>query len=484
MAFPSKTLTIDALNDYLVGSFFKDWCDDRKLVGLELEVIPFKRSPEGAAFLVPLFQSGRAYSLWEEKDPADPWPGLVEFLKSNCGLYDGMKYAPLDEKTPRFLFNSGAQLTFEPGGQLEYSSAACPSIEEVTRSLFLTLESIEKLLLTQDIHLFHGALNPWFRTEEVGLQIAKQRYLVMDRYFSRLSPYGQKMMRLTASFQVNLDVGNQEVAQRRWLAANLLSPYFLAMFGNSPFHEGKRTQAKSYRAVIWENLDPTRTGFQDDFLNEEYCPCPARQYLNFALQAFCMLPVELGSQNPPVRFEEWMENGFNGLYPDMDDWITHLTTLFPEVRPRGFFEMRYMDTLPKAFYSVPGTLLRRFLYDDDLLTFVIEQLDPHRTQLRKLLHSAACEGLENPILREKATILFKKVLDQAPDKDQNLLGIAEVFFKNYTGLGLSPADELLKLQNGDCPTFDQFQDLAQKRLDLVEEPLSRLLNADLHSANQ
>jgi len=476
MTSPVKTLTQNQLLEYLIDRFFQKWTDSKKLTGLELEVIPFKRSQSGVPYLVPLYTSGRAHDFWREKDPDVPWPGLVSFLKSHQGVCAGLRYEPLDEQTPRFLLDSGAQITFEPGGQLEYSSTAMESIEKVTKNLFNTLECLEKLLAPYDISFFFGALNPWFRVEEVGLNIKKERYVIMDRYFSRLSPFGQKMMRLSASFQVNLDIGDRETAQRRWLASNLLSPVFLAMFGNSPFHQKKATGAKSFRAVIWENLDPTRTGFQDDFVAKTYDSCPSRQYMNFALNAYCMLPVELGNQSPPMRFGEWMESGYDGTYPDLNDWITHLSTLFPEVRPRGFLEMRYMDTLPKAFFSVPGTLLRRILYEDHLLETVIEELAPCRTRLRQVLTSAAFHGLENNLLLEKAQLIFKKVLNLPPDHDGNLLAIAETFYKNYTGKGISPADELLTLRDGKCPRFDQFSDLSKKRMDLVSDPFSRLLN--------
>lgn len=477
MAIPRKTLTKNDLATYLVDTFFKDWTDEKHLTGLELEVIPFKRSPEGLPFIVPLQAKGRAYTLWQDKDPQDPWPGLVEFLKQRQGQCDNMRFEPLDPNTPRFVFDSGAQLTFEPGGQLEYSSVACESIEGVTSSLYSTLHCLESLLAPYDISFFYGALNPWFKSEEVGLQITKERYLSMNRFFNRISPFGQKMMRLTASFQVNLDVGNQQTAQKRWRASNLLSPVFMAMFANSPFHEGRFSGAKSFRAVIWSKLDPSRTGFQDGFLTEEYCPCPAQQYMNFALNAYCMLPEALGQHDPMITFGDWMEHGFNGDYPELNDWVIHLSTLFPEVRPRGFLEMRYMDTLPKAFYSVPGTILRRFLYSETLLDRIIESMEPHRVHLRELLDEAAYRGLESDVLRNLAQTFFEELLRLSPDGDENLMEIAEIFYRNYTHRGINPADEMLARFGDQCPSFDDLQQLAAQRLELVHTPLNRMLAA-------
>ena len=48
----------------------------------------------------------------------------------------------------------------------------------------------------------------------------------------------------------------------------------------------------------------------------------------------------------------------------MEDWHTHLSTLFPEVRPRGYLEVRTVDALPPEWYAAPMALLLGLAYDE------------------------------------------------------------------------------------------------------------------------
>ena len=49
--------------------------------------------------------------------------------------------------------------------------------------------------------------------------------------------------------------------------------------------------------------------------------------------------------------------------PDAEDLSTHLTTLFPPVRPRGWFEVRYLDAQPWPWWPVPMAVLHALLDD-------------------------------------------------------------------------------------------------------------------------
>ncbi len=46
----------------------------------------------------------------------------------------------------------------------------------------------------------------------------------------------------------------------------------------------------------------------------------------------------------------------------LSDWCTHLSTLFPEVRPRGYFEVRSADVMAPEWYAVPLVLVAGLVY--------------------------------------------------------------------------------------------------------------------------
>jgi glutamate--cysteine ligase len=63
------------------------------------------------------------------------------------------------------------------------------------------------------------------------------------------------------------------------------------------------------------------------------------------------------------------------------DWAVHLTTLFPEVRARGTFEVRSADAVPAEHYIVPPALLGGLAYDPAARAAALDLLgapDPDR----------------------------------------------------------------------------------------------------------
>ncbi|MCB1052180.1 MAG: hypothetical protein H6510_09010 [Acidobacteria bacterium] len=452
-------LTINQLKDHLLHYFFNDLTQDNRLVGLELEVTPIQTDAQGNPKTVPLV--------------TDDKMGVVDLFRSQEAEHHWYDYAPSPDGAWRFVDQLGGQITFEPGGQVEYSSATRERLYDVVVDVATALERIQKILAGhQNTQLYFSGLNPFHSVQDVGLQIRKERYINMDRYFEMIGPFGQKMMRLSTSLQVNLDVGYVETARKRWLAANLLAPVLVAGFGNSPFHEGKFTGLKSYRAKIWQNLDPSRTGFQKGFEDCAYQPCPVQQYLNFALDASCMwLPNEQGNMTFDGHFRtfrHWMDCGFHGFYPTLEEFKKHLTTLFPEVRPRGFYEIRSIDGQPRQFWMVPGFLLTHILYNERALDETIALLEPIRCTLTPMMMEAAVQGMAEPDLANLVKQVFKIAMRAAePIEHPELLKVTEAFLRHFTYRNWSPADELLALNDGKIFSLGQFYDLERIHQDLV-----------------
>lgn len=273
MTAREQLLRSEELGQSVSRLFFPQGKTQDRSVGLELEIWPFRETAETPNALIRFYD--------------DNGTGLIQILERMIGVIPGLSWDPLPNGMARFKIGDGF-ITFEPGGQLEYSGPPKKSLDEAIQDITGVMESLRCALKSHNIWFFHSGLNPWHTIDEVGLLLQKPRYQNMNNFFRAVGPYGQKMMRLSTSLQVNLDAGEPETAQRRWLAANLLAPVFTAMFSNSPFVESKATGAHSFRSIIWQNLDPSRAGFQKDFLALQYQPCPVQQYMQFALDAYCL----------------------------------------------------------------------------------------------------------------------------------------------------------------------------------------------------
>jgi glutamate--cysteine ligase len=128
----------------------------------------------------------------------------------------------------------------------------------------------------------------------------------------------------------------------------------------------------------------------------------------------------------------------------MDDWRTHLTTLFPEVRPKGFAEVRACDAVDPARYAAPLVLLAGIAYDPRAAAEAGELVgapDP------ALLVRAGRDGLRDPALaaaaRDLADIAMGGARRLGPAFVSGAaLEEAEAFFDAYTRRGRSPADDV------------------------------------------
>jgi glutamate--cysteine ligase len=238
------------------------------------------------------------------------------------------------------------------------------------------------------------------------------------------------MMRQSAAFQIGLDLDDEPWL--RWRVLNAAAPYVTAIFANSPLYDGEPTGHRSTRAAVWRALDPARTGLpwaEDD---------PVRGYLDFALAAPAMLFPTVGGEYR--SFGEWLRRA----EPTMEEWAEHLSTLFPEVRPRGHFELRSCDALPPRFYPAPLALAVGITYDPGALRAAADLLGPPDAAL---LERAGRLGLADPdiarVAGDLADIALRGCADLGPgyfhptDLEQ-----ARAFFDCYTRRGRSPADDL------------------------------------------
>jgi glutamate--cysteine ligase len=182
---------------------------------------------------------------------------------------------------------------------------------------------------------------------QAPLQVNARRYRRMDAHFARIGPAGARMMRQTASLQVALDIGPD--ARSRWRLLNGIAPVLTAIFANSRRYAREDTGFASYRAETWRRTDPARTGLltDSDHIGE---------YVDFALRAPAIL---LGAEDEAARpFEYWV-----GSRGGIAHWEQHLGTLFPEVRPRGYFEVRSIDAMPEARWPAALAFLTGLAYD-------------------------------------------------------------------------------------------------------------------------
>jgi glutamate--cysteine ligase len=320
--------------------------------------------------------------------------GMVARLDGSLGawLRDGVARNKWHEATPakgarRYVLTGGGTITLEPGGQLEYSSPPFPTPRTLIEQLQSVLSALCESALESGVLLQAVGIDPLHPIAEVPLQLEVPRYLQMDEYFRAVgsgSGAGARMMRQTAAIQVNVDPAFDSV--RTWDVLQRAAPVLTALFANSRMYEGRDSGYASYRAYTWTELDPGRTGIIEP---------SARAYLQFALDARCIADA------PAYR-------PFRDLADATDaDWVLHLSTLFPEVRPKGYLEVRSMDVIPLESIAAPVLTVAAIAWDDHVLSAVSEELPAAD---RAALVRAARHGLADPEMAARADALTRVVL--------------------------------------------------------------------------
>ena len=384
-----------------------------------------------------------AETEWLVVDPRRPGahvsPGRVRGLLDGAGLQ------------PTGPLPAGSLVTYEPGGQLELSSAPQSSLTALHEALDEDLDAVRQALAIGGLTPAGHGVDP---VRPPLLQTTDERYRCMRAFFGT---DGLAMMCTTASVQVCLDIGaDQADAAARWQLAHALGPVLVAAFANSPYTASHRpTGLKSTRQAIWAALDPGRTSAPTG-------PEPAAAWADYALDARLMMVRTRDGwlADPGMTFRDWVLAGSAGPVgtgPTMADLEYHLSTLFPPVRPRGWLELRMIDALPEPYWRVPVAVATALLDDPVAAELAREATEPLGIQaeegLRGLALRAARDGLADPELGKAARRCFaaaRPALIRLGAAE--LLPVFDDYYARYVEQGRCPADDVLE---GTCVRRDE-----------------------------
>jgi glutamate--cysteine ligase len=97
--------------------------------------------------------------------------------------------------------------------------------------------------------------------------------------------------------------------------------------------------------------------------------------------------------SPGFSFGRWLEEGHpRHGWPTRDDLDYHLTTLFFEVRPRGFLELRAGEQLPDCWRAAQVVLTSSAIYDDVARRAILERMGPREPTAGAPRRAAARRG--------------------------------------------------------------------------------------------
>lgn len=446
-------LSIDICRNYIESNLFGPPVEsglaaagEEVRVGVELEC--FSLIMDAQENIAPAKLFGKNISLFDT---------LAHFSKERGGKVRYSDHAA-KEGTKGFFadaidFPDGSSFQFEPGAQLEISTAPCSGIECVSEKIDSLQAILNEVSSNTDFRFVQCGTNPWFDVDAIGMQLNKNRYKAMARYFDSLNKYGRQMMLQTCSLQVNVDAGScRDIRIKRFVAASLMAPFATAIFAHSPVIAGKDTGYKSYRSYIWQHLDTSRTGILNlDLASKKFSKeLIVESYLQFALKAPVIYMEAFGEMvfDKSITLEYWMAHPVSGLSPSLDDFKNHLSLLFPEVRLKGYLELRSADAPPREWQIVPVLFYCSLLYSDSYLDKALDLLLPLAAELPSFMKKSAF-GLDADDIyttAKKLVVLAIEGFDFLPAsfKEREAMQRAVLFFERFTMQRKTFADECLE----------------------------------------
>ncbi len=293
------------------------------------------------------------------------------------------------------LQKGGANISLEPGGQLELSGAPLKSVFETCDEAGNHLSQVRAVCDPMGIEFIGLGAAPEWQHADMG-QMPKGRYKLMTDYMDRVGEMGKIMMYRTTTVQVNLDFSSEADMVKKLRVALSLQPVANALFANSPFFEGKPNGFSSWRGKVWHHTDNARTGMLPFVFDEGF---GFEQYVDYALDVPMYFVYRDGNYVDArgQRFRDFLKGelpALPGQKPLISDWADHLTTLFPEARIKKFMEMRGADGGPWSNICALPAFWVGLMYDDTALNEAYELVKDWTNEMRDQLRlDAAKHGL-------------------------------------------------------------------------------------------
>lgn len=353
------------------------------------------------------------------------------------------------------LSQNGASVSLEPGGQLELSGANLKTLHQTCNEVHTHLDQVREIADEIGAGFLGLGVTPDWSRKDIPV-MPKGRYGIMSSYMPKKGTMGLDMMFRSCTIQTNLDFGSEPDMVQKLRVALALQPVATALFANSPFLDGKPNGYLSYRAHIWTDTDPDRTGvlpfvFEDGFGFEAYTDYALDVPMYFVYRDGVYHDVSGKS------FRDFMDGkleGFEGQMPTLSDWADHLTTIFPEARIKQYMEVRGADGGPwDRICALPALWVGLFYNQASLdgawdlaRAWSPEEMEVLRRDVAKLGFKAEIHGRSVLDIGKDLVALAKQGLKARGNLDS--AGVDEVHFlatlQDSLDRGKTPAEDLLE----------------------------------------
>ena len=346
------------------------------------------------------------------------------------------------------------QISLEPGGQVELSTAPVKSISDVDKQILSFIKELHSVSdQFPDVIWIAYGMHPVSSEEDISW-VPKERYRIMAEYFKTHGTLSSSMMKIIASNQITIDYCNEKDAMSIFRTALGITPIIAALFANSPFSGGQPNGYFSYRTHIWNNTDPDRTGILPKFICEGKT---FADYVEYILDMPMLFIIRSGKwiKINDLTFREFMKKGYLENKPTFEDFELHITTAFPEVRIKRHIEIRGIDGQSPEFIPSVIAFWKGILYDkivrDKAWDMISNISSLQYLELQKKLpkEGLRCELNGKPIFewaKELVGLAKEGLISQEAEEEVDFIDLIN---KRLINVKKSPSEILLSKWHGE-----------------------------------
>lgn len=333
--------------------------------------------------------------------------GILQFFEAWLQSHPSAHPIDTEERTSGVFgtaSNLDYTLTLEPGSQLEISLGPTASLCQLQEALDKLDAEICATFKTVgvNIDLVASGIDPLHTPEDEVPLLPKKRYTVMDAYLHKRGKLARPMMRSSASTQISLDFLGKRRMTNQYRFAIVLAQllYFYCDTTNN-----------MDRSRIWRDVDPSRCGIPV----EVFAAKDAREgYLDWFLHTVPLyLPID--SRELDVASYATIEELFS-VQPLTDDMLVHLSSLvFPDVRPKGFLEIRTADAMEPSRALALAAFLKGLFFNETsfALAYALLVEDKTLSAIQEIIPALQENGWDAYVLGMPITSLTEKLLNLA-----------------------------------------------------------------------
>jgi|GEM_PF-6854915 len=352
-----------------------------------------------------------------------------------------------------------AEVAYGAGHQLVVQYPVISSLSALQDNMLQQQQQLKDICAQQGIGFVAIGYHPDRDAKKFHI-VSKQLYHLMQQRYQYLQGQGVSVMTNAAEVSVRLFPQSMQEFIEIWQAALLIAPYLQAAFGNSPMELGQLGHAQSIRTLRWLQVDQARTNCIKSILKKDF---KIDDYIEWALGVpmFGVLREGRGIDVQFASFAQCLKNPRQ--YLELQDWTTHLSTLYPPVRFHQGIEIRCCDTGSRAHVLALCALLKGLLYDPAQRKTILKQFWPRDlSSFMRLFQKVGKDGLwamcplfEQPVWRT-LQLLYK----QAQQGLKNIHCHRELVylapFNQAIETRMSPADEITERYGRDFKSIHQL----------------------------